>query len=128
MITRVILFLFVNNIIYILYIMSISKAEAICFFNFIERSSKHDNKITREDLEKALWVDTDGDGEPTDIEQTRTIIHPVTKVKTTTTWTEKGMIKQNIDQWIDNANDKWGKDEEITLNEFLEMMGEKLQK
>ena len=128
MITRVILFLFVNNIIYILYIMSISKAEAICFFNFIERSSKHDNKITREDLEKALWVDTDGDGEPTDIEQTRTIIHPVTKVKTTTTWTEEGMIKQNIDQWIANADDKWENDKAITLNEFLDMMGEKLKK
>ena len=108
--------------------MSLSKAEAIRFFNFIERSSKHDNKITREDLEKALWVDTDGDGEITSIPQTRTIIHPVTKVKTTTTWTEEGMIRQNIDQWIANADDKWENDKAITLNEFLEMMGEKLKK
>ena len=108
--------------------MSISKAEAICFFNFIERSSKHDNKITRADLEKALEVDTDGDGEITSKLQTRTIIHPVTKVKTTTTWRETEIREQNVQEWIDNANDKWGKDEEITLNEFLEMMGEKLQK
>lgn len=41
--------------------MSLTIEEATNFFNFIEKSSNVDNKITKSDLENALAVDTDGD-------------------------------------------------------------------
>ena len=97
--------------------MLLTKKEAIKFFNYIEKLSKHDNKITKSDLERAVAVDTDGDGKITDIVQTR--ILPDGK---RTTWTEEEIVKKNVDQWIKCASDKWKNDEAININEFLEML------
>lgn len=79
--------------------------------------SKFDNKITKSDLEKAVAVDTDGDGKITDIVQSRILPNG-----TTTTWTEKEIVEKNVNQWIKCASDKWNNDEAIDLNEFLEML------
>lgn len=97
--------------------MSITKKEATTFFNYVEKLSNHDNKITKADLEKAVAVDTDGDGEITNITQTRTLPNG-----TTTTWTELEIVNKNVNQWIQNASEKWTNDEAIDLNEFLEML------
>jgi hypothetical protein len=101
--------------------MSLTKKEATNFFNYLEKSSIHDNKITRSDMEKALSVDTDGDGKITDILQTRTLSDGVT----VTSWTEKEIVTKNVEQWIanagENSSDKWD-DEAIDINEFLEML------
>ena len=100
--------------------MALSKKEAIRFFNYLEKSSTHDNKITKSDLEKAVSVDTDGDGKITDIVQSR-----VLSDGTTTTWTEKEIVDKNVKQWIKCASDKWTNDEAIDLTEFLELLGVK---
>ena len=97
--------------------MSLTRKEAIVFFNYIEKKSKHDNKITKSDLEKAVAVDTDGDGKITDIVQTRTLPDG-----STTTWTEKEIVDKNVSKWIKCASEKWNNDEAIDLNEFLEML------
>jgi len=98
--------------------MSLTIEEATNFFNFIEKSSNLDNKITKSDLEKALSVDTDGDGQITDIVQSR-----ILPDGTTTTWTEKEILDKNVQQWIQNASEKWADDQAIDLNEFLQMVG-----
>lgn len=95
----------------------ISKEEATMFFSFIEKSSEHDGKITRYDLEKAVAVDTDGDQKITDIVQSR-----VLPDGTTTYWTENEIVSKNVNQWIKNAGNKWINDEAIDLSEFLEML------
>jgi Ca2+-binding EF-hand superfamily protein len=99
--------------------MGLSKKEAINFFNFLEKSSKHDNKITIEDLRVALEVDTDNDGKITDKEQTR-----ILKDGTVTTWKETEVLEKNVNEWIKNAKEagKWEDDNAIDLQEFLEMM------
>jgi hypothetical protein len=94
-----------------------SKEEATMFFDFIEKSSEQDGKITRSDLEKAVSVDTDGDGQITDVVQSR-----ILPDGTTTFWTEKEIVSKNVNQWITNASDKWTNDEAIDLAEFLEMV------
>lgn len=98
--------------------MSLTIEEATNFFNFIEKSSIFDNKITKSDLENALSVDTDGDGQITNIVQSRVLPNG-----TTTTWTEKEILDKNVQQWIQNASEKWDNDEAINLNEFLQMLG-----
>lgn len=97
--------------------MTLTKKEAIQFFHYLEKLSNHDNKITRSDLEKAVAVDTDGDGKITDKEQSRTLPDG-----TVTTWTEKEIVEKNVNQWIKCASDKWNNDEAIDLSEFLEML------
>jgi len=97
--------------------MSLTKKEATNFFNYIEKLSKHDNKITKSDLEKAVAVDTDGDGKITDIIQTR-----ILPDGSTTTWKENEIVDKNVGQWIKCASDKWTNDEAIDLSEFLEML------
>ena len=97
--------------------MSLTKKEAIHFFNYIEKLSQHDNKITKSDLEKAVAVDTDGDGKITKNKQTRILPNG-----TQTTWTEKEIVDKTVDQWIKCASDKWNNDEAIDINEFLEML------
>ena len=97
--------------------MSLTKKEAINFFNYIEKLSQHDHKITKSDLERAVAVDTDGDGKITDIVQTR-----ILPDGTRTTWTEEEIVKKNVDQWIKCASKKWKNDEAIDINEFLEML------
>lgn len=98
--------------------MSLTIEEATNFFNFIEKSSNFDDKITKSDLEKALAVDTDGDGQITDIVQCR-----VLPKGDTTTWTEKEILDKNVNKWIQNASEKWKHDQAIDLNEFLQMVG-----
>lgn len=98
--------------------MSLTIEEATNFFNFIEKSSNVDNKITKSDLENALAVDTDGDGQITNIAQSRVLPNG-----STTTWTEKEILDKNVNKWIQNASDKWTDDQAIDLNEFLQMVG-----
>lgn len=97
--------------------MSLTREEAIRFFNSIDASDKVNGRITKSDLEKAVAVDTDGDGEITDIPQSRVLPNG-----TTTTWTEKEIQKKNVDKWIENAAENWKDDQSIDLNEFLSMM------
>lgn len=97
--------------------MSLTVEEATSFFNFLETQSVHDGKITRSDLEKAVAVDTDGDGQITDVVQTRVLADG-----TTTTWTEREIVDRNVAAWIQNASEKWLNDEAITLDEFLAML------
>jgi hypothetical protein len=97
--------------------MSLTKNEAIVFFNYIEKLSNHDNKITKSDLEKAVAVDTDGDGKITDIIQSR--ILPNGNI---TTWTETEIVNKNVEQWIKCSTDKWTNDEAIDIIEFLELL------
>lgn len=97
--------------------MTLTREEAILFFNYIETLSSHDNKITKSDLEKAVAVDTDGDGQITDKVQTR-----VLPDGTTTTWNEIDIMNKNVQEWIKNASEKWLNDEAIDLNEFLQML------
>tara|TARA_Y100000389_G_scaffold113948_1_gene111095 strand:- start:492 stop:794 length:303 start_codon:yes stop_codon:yes gene_type:complete len=98
--------------------MSLTIEEATNFFNFIEKSSNFDNKITKSDLEKALAVDTDGDGQITNIVQSRVLPNG-----STTTWTEQEILDKNVNKWIQNASEKWTDDQAIDLNEFLQMVG-----
>ena len=97
--------------------MSLTKEEATQFFNYVEKLSNQDGKITKSDLEKAVGVDTDGDGKITDIVQSRTL--PDGSI---TTWTEKEIVQKNVDKWIANASEKWENDEAIDLDEFLQML------
>ena len=99
--------------------MGLSRQEAINFFNFLEKSSKRDNKITIEDLNVALAVDTDNDYAITDKEQTRKLPNG-----TVTTWKETEVLEKNVNEWIKNAKEagKWDDDKAIDLKEFLEMM------
>ena len=97
--------------------MSLTKEEATHFFNYVEKLSNKDGKITKSDLEKAVAVDTDGDGKITDIVQSRTL--PDGSI---TTWTEKEIVQKNVDKWITNASEKWENDEAIDLDEFLQML------
>ena len=94
--------------------MSLTTKEATLFFNFIEKSSSVDGKITRADLEKAVSVDTDGDGKITDIVQSR--ILPSGAV---TTWTEKEIVDNNVAKWISCSQEEWANDQAIDLQEFL---------
>jgi hypothetical protein len=93
--------------------MSISREEALRFFTYVEKLSAHDNKITLSDLEKALEVDVDGDGKITDIPQYR---------PDGTFFTEKGIQKQNVQEWIKNGGIKWANDQALTFEEFWEMV------
>ena len=98
--------------------MSLTIQEATKFFNFIEKSSIFDSKITKTDLEKALAVDTDGDGQITNIIQSRVLPNGQT-----TTWTEQEILDKNVNKWIECANEKWTNDQAIDLDEFLEIVG-----
>lgn len=102
--------------------MSLTKEEAINFFNYLEKQSSFDNKITRSDLEKAVAVDTDGDGKITDIKQTKIFKDGNENIIGTSTWTEKEIVKKNVDEWIANASEKWTNDEAIDIDEFLDML------
>ena len=51
--------------------MSLTKSESINLFKLIESQSVHDNKITKNDLEKFVAVDTDNDDKITDKVQTK---------------------------------------------------------
>jgi len=99
--------------------MGLNKTEATNFFNFLEKSSKHDNKITIEDLKISLAVDTDNDGKITDKLQSRTLPNG-----TVTTWRETDSLEKNVNEWVKNAKEagKWDDDNAIDLSEFLEMM------
>ena len=101
--------------------MSITRKEAINFFNFLEKSSKHDSKITIEDLKIALAVDSDNDGKITDISFNRVIFEGTDKEQIIV-MNEQNALIRNINEWTSNAGDKWSNDNAIDLNEFLEMM------
>ena len=92
--------------------MAITVEEATRFFNWVEKLSTHDGKITRADLEKAVAVDVDGDGLITDIPQPR---------GDGTYFTENEIVTNNVAAWITNAGTNWS-DQAITLTEFLAML------
>ena len=102
--------------------MSLTKEGAINFFNYLEKQSSCDNKITRLDLEKAVAVDTNGDGKITDIKQTKDFKDGNGNIIGTSTWTEKEIVEKNVNMWIKNASEKWTNDEAIDINEFLDML------
>jgi hypothetical protein len=94
--------------------MSITYGEARQFFDYVEKQAVADGKITLADLEKALAVDIDGDGQITDIEQPSS--------DGVTTFTEKGILQRTINQWITNAGSRWSDDQALSFAEFWAMV------
>jgi hypothetical protein len=105
--------------------MKLSREECINFFNFIEKQSAFDNKITLSDLKAAVAVDTDGDGMITDKQQTRIMKGKDVdgnEIDIITTWTEVEIMNRMTNLWIENAGDKWLNDQALDVDEFLEIV------
>jgi hypothetical protein len=90
--------------------MSLSQEDAKRFFDFVEKQSEQDGKISVEDIRKAVHVDLNNDG------VINTTPH-VDESGNTLSYSEADIVNNTISEWISNYETELG-DSYITWEEF----------
>jgi Ca2+-binding EF-hand superfamily protein len=93
-----------------------SDIEMVAYTLFNAFDTNQDGRVSIGELQSALAVDTDGDGQTTDIQQSRTLPDG-----STATWTELAVLQKAVNAYIVNEAVYGNGDGEITFEEFLRM-------